>query len=96
MTIIAAVFPVVVAIAALAGMNAGPAAAEVYRPWCVDYPTDGTSCAFTSYQQCMLTARGSGGNCVQNPWYLQYDSGQRYGEQGQAQGGATRQQPGRR
>ena len=96
MTIIAAVFSVAIAIAALASMNAGPAAAEVYRPWCVDYPTDGTSCAFTSYQQCMLTARGSGGNCVQNPWYLQSDSGQRYGEQGLAQGGSGRPQSGRR
>jgi hypothetical protein len=31
----------------------------------------------TSFEQCMMTARGSGGFCVQNPWYLQYGSGQK-------------------
>jgi hypothetical protein len=28
----------------------------------------------------MMTARGSGGFCVQNPWYLQYGSGQKDAE----------------
>jgi len=31
--------------------------------------------AFTSYEQCMETARGNGAYCVQNPWYLQYGGG---------------------
>ena len=58
-----------------------PAAAEIYRPWCVQYGgsngDNGTTCAFTSFEQCMMTARGGGGFCVQNPWYLAYGSGQK-------------------
>ena len=69
------------AVAALAAVDARPAAAEIYRPWCVQYGgnsgDNGTTCAFTSFEQCMMTARGSGGSCVQNPWYLQYGSGQK-------------------
>jgi hypothetical protein len=94
MKIIAAAFAFGIAVTALPATHAGPAAAEVYRPWCVDYPPTGESCVFASYQQCMLTAFGSGGNCVPNPWYLQYGSGQR--EQGQARGGAGRLPSGRR
>ena len=55
-------------------IDAQPAAAEIYRPWCVQYGgsdgDNGTTCAFTSFEQCMMTARGGGGFCVQNPWYL--------------------------
>ena len=69
------------AVAALAAVDARPAAAEIYRPWCVQYGgnsgDNGTTCAFTSFEQCMMTARGSGGSCVQNPWYLRYGSGQK-------------------
>jgi hypothetical protein len=58
---------------------AQPAAAEIYRPWCVQYGgsdgDNGTTCAFISFEQCMMTARGGGGFCVQNPWYLAYGSG---------------------
>jgi hypothetical protein len=58
-----------------------PAAAEIYRPWCVQYGgndgDNGTTCAFTSFEQCMMTARGGGGSCVQNPWYQAYGSGQK-------------------
>jgi hypothetical protein len=68
------------AFTASAAMDSRPAAAEVYRPWCVQYTggngDDGTTCTFTSYEQCMLTARGTGAYCVQNPWYLKYGSGQ--------------------
>jgi hypothetical protein len=61
------------AIAAFAAFDARRSAAEIYRPWCVSYPWIGTSCAFTSFEQCMLTAGpGTGGSCVQNPWYLAY------------------------
>jgi hypothetical protein len=57
----------------LAALNPRPAAAEIYRPWCLhDSDKAATSCAYTSYDQCMLTARGGGGTCAQNPWYLQY------------------------
>ena len=50
-----------------------PADAEIYRPWCVGYPaTLSQSCTFATFEQCMETARGGGGVCTQNPWYLQY------------------------
>jgi hypothetical protein len=79
MTMIRAVL-VLLALTTLSAIDAGPAAAEVYRPWCVQYTgnngDDGTTCAFVSYEQCMQTARGSGAYCVQNPWYLKYGSGQ--------------------
>jgi hypothetical protein len=74
---------VVLAVVASAVLAAGtqPAAAEIYRPWCVQYGgndgDNGTTCAFTSFEQCMMTARGAGGSCVQNPWYLAYGSGQK-------------------
>jgi hypothetical protein len=65
------------ALAALAAIDARSAAAEIYRPWCVQYQSSSgngsTSCAFTSFEQCMMTAGpGTGGVCVQNPWYLWY------------------------
>jgi Protein of unknown function (DUF3551) len=62
----------------LTAIDARPAAAEIYRPWCVQYSgRDGAyTCTFTSYEQCRMTATpGSGGYCVQNPWYLQYGPG---------------------
>ena len=60
-------------------IDAQPAAAEIYRPWCVQYGgsdgDNGTTCAFTSFEQCMMTAGpGTGASCVQNPWYLWYGS----------------------
>jgi hypothetical protein len=70
---------IVLALASLTAIDARPAAAEIYRPWCVEYygsRSGATNCGFTSYRQCMMTATpGSGGHCVQNPWYLQYGSG---------------------
>jgi Protein of unknown function (DUF3551) len=66
------------AVAAFTAVHAHHAAAEIYRPWCVHYlPDNGTNCGFTSYEQCMATARGAGARCAQNPWYLQYGSGQK-------------------
>ncbi len=45
--------------AALA-IDAQPAA-QIYRPWCVQYGgsdgDNGTTCAFTSFEQCMLRYR---------------------------------------
>jgi hypothetical protein len=55
-----------------------PSVAEIYRPWCVQYSgsrSGATSCTFTSFEQCMMTARGAGAYCVQNPWFLQYGEG---------------------
>jgi hypothetical protein len=72
------------AFAIFTGIDLSPASAEVYRPWCAQYMSsvgDGTTnCSFTSYEQCMMTARGAGAYCVQNPWYLQYGGGQRGSE----------------
>ena len=62
----------------LTAIDARPAAAETYRPWCVQSSgRDGAyTCTFSSYEQCRMTATpGSGGYCVQNPWYLQYGPG---------------------
>lgn len=70
---------IVLALASLTAIGARPAVAEVYRPWCVEYwgsRGGATNCGFHSYQQCLMTATpGSGAHCVQNPWYLQYGSG---------------------
>jgi hypothetical protein len=69
------------AFAVFFAIDLSPVSAEVYRPWCAQYMSstgDGTTnCSFSSYEQCMMTARGAGAYCVQNPWYLQYGSGQR-------------------
>ena len=49
-----------------------PAAAEVIYPWCAHYigrGGGGPSCGFVSFQQCMATASGMGGNCQMNPFY---------------------------
>jgi hypothetical protein len=51
------------------------ARAEVYRPWCVGYTaTISNSCTFVSFAQCMETARGGGGSCMHNPWYVYYSA----------------------
>jgi len=82
MKMIRSAVSIATALVALAAIGARPAAAEVYRPWCVQYfggLSGGTSCAFISYEQCMETARGNGAYCYENPWYLQ--------SRGQVQGG---------
>jgi Protein of unknown function (DUF3551) len=48
--------------------------AVVFYPWCVQYGgghhgIDAVSCGFVSYQQCMMTARGTGDFCLENPAY---------------------------
>jgi hypothetical protein len=60
------------ALTALAALDLRSAAAG-NRPWCFqDTGKSATSCAFTSFEQCMMTARGLGGICKQNPSYPQY------------------------
>jgi Protein of unknown function (DUF3551) len=51
---------------------AQPAAAAIEYPWCVQYAgrQGGRNCGFVSYEQCMMTARGAGGMCEQNLFYL--------------------------
>jgi Protein of unknown function (DUF3551) len=78
------------AMAAFAAVDVRTTSAEIYRPWCVEYSgRDGArTCIFSSFEQCMMTATpGTGGQCVQNPWYL------RYGEHGQGQAGDARLRP---
>ncbi len=74
-----AVLVVLVLSSSLTAIDAGPAAGEPHRPWCVQYlggRNGATNCGFTSYEQCMMTATpGSGGICVQNPWYLESGRG---------------------
>jgi len=47
-------------------IDARPSGAETYRPWCVQY--SGRSGA----RSCASAGPGTGGSCVQNPWYLWY------------------------
>ena len=62
----------------LVASSAVPSFAEIYRPWCVVYSgrdSGARTCTFTSYEQCMMTAGpGTGGSCIQNPWFLLYGS----------------------
>ena len=62
----------------LVASSAVPSFAEIYRPWCVVYSgrdSGARTCTFTSYEQCMMTAGpGTGGSCIQNPWFLWYGS----------------------
>jgi len=54
---------------ALATGVSGPAAAIEY-PWCANFADGaGSNCGFTTYEQCMLTARGTGGYCAENTFY---------------------------
>lgn len=74
---------ILIAPAIIAATDAPSVNAEIYRPWCVLYQSGsgnsaGTTCAFTSFEQCMMTAGpGTGGFCVQNPWYLAYGEGRK-------------------
>lgn len=52
-----------------------PSTAMVIYPWCVQYGGISSStknCGFTSFGQCLATARGAGGSCIPNPWYSPY------------------------
>lgn len=62
--------------------SAPPAQAAIEYPWCVQYGSgmgggDARNCGFVSYEQCMMTARGAGGWCVQNLFYLDQINKQR-------------------
>ena len=51
------------------GFAATPAPAVEY-PWCANFADGaGANCGFTTYEQCMLTARGTGGYCAENTFY---------------------------
>lgn len=81
---------ILLALCPLTAIDVRPSGAETYRPWCVVYSGrgGGRSCAFTSFEQCMMTAGpGTGGSCVQNPWYLWYGP---HGPSTTGQGGRAR------
>jgi Protein of unknown function (DUF3551) len=68
------------AIAAMSA-TATPAAAAIEYPWCVEYGggdagSGGRNCGFVSWEQCMETARGAGGNCERNLFYPGNDTPQ--------------------
>ena len=47
-----------------------PTKAQNY-PWCAYYSgKGGTNCGFTTFEQCMETARGLGSNCQPNTQYV--------------------------
>jgi hypothetical protein len=59
-------------VAAAVSGEAASAQSPTSYPWCARiYQKDGagTSCYFTSYQQCMTTLSGIGGYCYQSPYY---------------------------
>ena len=69
------------AIAALISLATAPAAAAIEYPWCVQYGGGdegggGRNCGFVCYEQCMMTARGAGGSCEQNLFYLDQQANQ--------------------
>jgi len=48
----------------VAGVESGSAQ---YRPWCLRSGFSGPGwCGFDSFEQCMATARGQGGSCIEN------------------------------
>ena len=63
------ILPVLVLFAGTA--LAGSAQAQNY-PWCAQYTGNmggAMNCGFSSYDQCMMTARGMGAFCIQNTLY---------------------------
>jgi hypothetical protein len=58
------------AVAAVALAASSPARAQNY-PWCSNFHDGaGTNCGFSTYEQCMATARGTGGYCAPNNMYV--------------------------
>jgi hypothetical protein len=48
-----------------------PGALAQNYPWCSSFHDGaGTNCGFSSYEQCMATAQGSGGTCTRNNVYV--------------------------
>jgi hypothetical protein len=48
------------------------AQAEIVYPWCLIYggsENGSHNCGFVSFEQCLASARGAGGTCVQNVQY---------------------------
>ena len=48
----------------------GTPAEAVEYPWCANFADGaGANCGFMTYEECMLTARGTGGYCAENTMY---------------------------
>jgi hypothetical protein len=56
---------------AVLSITSRPSHAAYNYPWCAQYyDRSGIfSCAFASFEQCLTTMSGIGGNCMQNPNY---------------------------
>jgi hypothetical protein len=64
--------PRLLLLAGLAGatMGVAPAGAGESYPWCSRFADGaGDNCGFATYEQCMLTARSTGGFCSENLFY---------------------------
>ena len=67
--------PLLFGIGILAAVSSfGPRAQAQNYPWC-EYMSGGrsgggTNCGFTSFEQCMLSARGNGSDCRINTQYV--------------------------
>lgn len=62
--------PLLFLLAAVALAATPGAAAAIEYPWCAEFADGaGSNCGFTTYEQCMATARGTGGYCARNPMY---------------------------
>ncbi len=77
----------------LLAIGATPTMARDY-PWCAKTPDNGGNpqCNFSTFQQCLATINGLGGDCIQNP-AMGY--GQGYG-QGYDQGAGPRKRTARK
>ena len=51
------------------GASALPAAAAPSYPWCAVYSNTSGDCSFNTFQQCLETLSGIGGDCIDNPRY---------------------------
>jgi hypothetical protein len=57
-------------IASIAVAASSAADAQNY-PWCSNFHDGaGTNCGFSTYEQCLATAQGSGGYCAPNNLYV--------------------------
>ena len=70
----------------MAGVESGSAQ---YRPWCLRSGFSGPGwCGFDSFEQCMATARGQGGSCIENVallWQRQQEQQKRNAKKQQRQ-----------
>jgi hypothetical protein len=53
---------------------------EYTNPWCIEGKGGGLDCSFHSFEQCNITRRGQGGDCVPNPFASQVRERDRSGD----------------